>query len=61
VTDASGAVTALRVEIDDSEPDRIVELPIAGLAASRNDRDDDDGNLRGDLTRDALMAIPEAR
>lgn len=65
VADGAGNVTALLVEIDDTEPDRYVELALEGLEAVREPDDDDgrddDWDLRADLTREALMAMPEAR
>jgi hypothetical protein len=57
VTDASGAVTALVVEIDDTSPDRYVALPLDGLEVTR---DGNDHNLRTTMTREQLLDLPEA-
>ena len=57
VTDASGAVTGLLVEIEDSDPDRYVNIPLDGLSVVQ---DGDDQDLRSNLTRDQLLAMPEA-
>ncbi len=56
ITDPSGAVTGLLVEIENSTPDRYVTVPLDGLTVIEqgNDRD-----LRSAHTRDALMAMPE--
>ena len=56
VRGADGAITGLVVEIEDTNPDRFVEIPLTGLQAVQNGNDWD---LRSDLTRDALMALPE--
>ena len=58
VTDPSGKTTGLLVEIDDTDPDRNVIIPLDGLIVVEqgNDR-----NLRGPNTRDQLLAMPEAR
>ena len=55
VTDGSGAITHLLVEIDDTSPDRYVHVPISGLTALR---DGDDWDVQGDLTREQLLAMP---
>ena len=57
--DASGAVTALLVEIEDSEPDRYVEVPLEWLTATEggvlNDAD-----LQTSMTAQDLEALPDA-
>lgn len=56
VTDASGAVTGLLVEIEDTTPDRYVTIPLDGLTVVTQG---DDHDLRSTHTRDALVAMPE--
>lgn len=56
VRDAAGAITGLVIEIDDTEPDRFVQIPLDGLEAVHRG---DDWDVRSKLTRDALMALPE--
>lgn len=58
VTDASGKVTGLLVEIDDTDPDRNVTIPLDGLIVVEQGHD---RNLRSPITRDQLLAKPEAR
>ncbi len=58
VMDSSGKVTGLLVEIDDTDPDRNVTIPLDGLVVVEQGHD---RNLRGPLTRDQLLAKPEAR
>lgn len=57
--DASGAVTALLVEVEDSEPDRYVERPLDGLTATTggimNDTD-----VQTTMTAQDLAAMPDA-
>lgn len=55
VTDASGTVTGLLVEIEDSDPDRYVTIPLEGLTVVQ---DGDDQDLRGNLTRQQLLGMP---
>lgn len=57
VTDASGTVTGLLVEIEDSDPDRYVTIPLEGLTVVQ---DGDDQDLRGNLTRQQLLGMPAA-
>ncbi|QQV77981.1 PRC-barrel domain-containing protein [Sphingomonas aliaeris] len=57
VMDSSGKVTGLLVEIDDTDPDRNVTIPLDGLVVVVQGHD---RNLRGPLTRDQLLAKPEA-
>lgn len=56
VRGADGVITALVVEIADTEPDRFVEIPLGGLEAVHRG---DDWDVRSTLTRDALLALPE--
>ena len=58
VTDASGAVTGLVVEVDDTDPDRHVTLPLEGLTVVQDGNDHD---LRVAMTRDQLNALPETK
>jgi sporulation protein YlmC with PRC-barrel domain len=52
----AAGVTGLIVEIEDSSPDRYVELPIDGLTVMRRD---DDADISAPMTRADLMAMPE--
>lgn len=54
--DTGGAVTHLIVEIDDTDPDRYVRVPVDGLERVA---DGNDWDVRGQYTRDQLMALPE--
>lgn len=56
VRDAAGQVTHLIVEIDNTTPDRYVQIPITGLRLVERGNDRDIGST---LTRDQLMALPE--
>lgn len=58
VMDSAGKVTGLLVEIDDTDPDRNVIIPLDGLIVVEQGHD---RNLRGPITRDQLLAQPEAR
>lgn len=55
--DASGAVTGLVVELEDTDPDRWVEVPLDGLT-SRADGDDMD--IQTSMSADDLAALPDA-
>ena len=55
--DAGGTVDRLLVEIEDSNPDRYVEVPVAGLTVERRG---DDIDLVTSITAEDLMALPEA-
>lgn len=57
ITDAAGTVTGLLVEIEDTDPDRHVTIPLTGLTVVQ---DGDDQDLRSDLTRERLLAMPAA-
>lgn len=54
--DTGGAVTHLIVEIEDTDPDRYVRVPVDGLERVA---DGDDWDVRGQYTRDQLMALPQ--
>ena len=54
--DTGGAVTHLIVEIEDTDPDRYVRVPVDGL---QRVADGDDWDVRGQYTRDQLMALPQ--
>jgi hypothetical protein len=58
VTDPAGAITALVVELEDTKPDRFVQLPITGLTAVA---DGNDWNVRTTATRDQLVAMPSVQ
>lgn len=55
--DASGAVTALLIEIEDSDPDRYVIIPIDGLTVRGAG---DDVDLQTSMTMQDLAALPDA-
>lgn len=55
---ADGQVDRLLIEIEDSNPDRFVYVPITGLTViSRGD----DRDLSTTMTREALAALPDAQ
>ncbi len=56
VRNPAGEVTALLVEIEDSTPDRFVELPLTGMTVMQRG---DDTDISTSMTRDQLMAMPE--
>lgn len=58
ITDSSGAVTKLLVEIEDSNPDRYVELALDGLTPTQQG---DDWDLQSTLSKDDLLALPEVK
>ncbi len=55
ITDASGAVIALAVEVDGPDPDPIVRLPLDGLTPVMNG---DDRDLQTSMTAEQLRALP---
>lgn len=57
--DAAGAVTGRLVEIEDSEPDRYVEVPLDGLSVTEGGVLSD-ANVRTDMTAQDLAAMPDA-
>lgn len=56
--DASGAVTGFLVELEDSNPDRLVEVPLAGLTARP---DGNDMDIVTTMTAQQLAALPDAQ
>lgn len=56
ISDASGAVVELAVEVEGTTPDRFVRMPLDGLRLVETG---DDRDLQTDMTRDALLALPE--
>lgn len=52
-----GALSSLIVEVDGTQPDRLVTLPIAGLSVVENGGDRD---LRVTMTAEQLRALPAA-
>jgi hypothetical protein len=58
VRDASGKVDRLLVEIEDSNPDRFVHVPVAGLKTIVRGTDTD---LSTTMTKQQLIALPEVR
>ena len=57
VRNASGQVERLLVEIEDSNPDRFVEVPVAGLTTVVAGGDTD---LATSMTKEQLAALPDA-
>jgi hypothetical protein len=55
--DASGAVTELLIEIEDSDPDRYVVIPIEGLTVRSAG---DDADLQTSMSMQDLAALPDA-
>jgi hypothetical protein len=55
-TDASGNIDAVIVEIDDTDPDRFVRLPLTRLTAVA---DGDGWNLRAATSRAELIELPQ--
>lgn len=54
----SGAVEGLVVEVEDSNPERHVQVPITGLTVVTRGTDTD---LSTTMTREQLAALPEAK
>ncbi|VXC87475.1 PRC-barrel domain containing protein [Sphingomonas sp. AX6] len=54
--DTGGTVTHLIVEIEETDPDRYVRVPVDGL---QRVADGDDWDVRGQYTHDQLMALPQ--
>lgn len=52
---ADGKVDRLLVEVEDSNPNKFVAVPVAGLAVIRQG---DDIDLSSEMTRAELMALP---
>ncbi len=57
VTGPGGELTSLIVEVEDSDPDQFVTLPLNGLAVVQNGNDRD---LRTNMTWEQLRALPGA-
>ncbi len=55
ISDASGTVTNLLVEVEDSDPDHIVEISLDGLTAKQSG---DDWDLVTTMSKEDLMALP---
>ena len=56
--DASNKVDRLLVEIEDSNPDRFVAVPVEGLTTVATG---DDTDLTTSMTREQLAALPDAQ
>ena len=54
---AAGEVDCLLVEVEDSDPDRFVEVPIDGLTPIQGG---DDADLSTSMTRADIDALPDA-
>lgn len=55
--DAAGAVTGLLIELEDTDPDRWVEVPMDGLTARA---DGDDMDVQTGMSAEDLAALPDA-
>lgn len=55
--DAEGNATELLIEVEDSNPDRYVTIPIDGLTVTTRGNDTD---LSSDMTMDDIGALPDA-
>ena len=55
--DADGNATELLIEVEDSNPDRYVTIPIDGLTVTTRGNDTD---LSSDMTMDDIGALPDA-
>ncbi|NCP20150.1 MAG: PRC-barrel domain containing protein [Erythrobacter sp.] len=55
--DATGAVDGLIVELDDTDPDRLVMIPLGGLTTRM---DGDDRDIQTSMTAQELAALPDA-
>lgn len=58
MTASSGEVSGLIIKIEDSNPDKLVLIPLDGLSSVQ---DGDDWLLETMMTRDELMALPSIR
>ncbi|MDF2493731.1 PRC-barrel domain containing protein [Sphingomonas sp.] len=56
VRSASGAVEGLIVEVEDTNPDRFVQIPLTGLKVVQRG---DDRDLSTTMTREQLAALPD--
>jgi hypothetical protein len=57
VRDAAGAVTHLVVKVDDTTPDKLVQVPVTGLQMVESG---DDRDITTTLTQAQLVALPAA-
>ncbi|MBX7459802.1 PRC-barrel domain containing protein [Qipengyuania huizhouensis] len=55
--DAAGAVTGLVIELEDTDPDRWVEVPMDGLTTRP---DGDDMDVQTGMSAEDLSALPDA-
>lgn len=55
--DAEGNATALLIEIEDSNPDRYVTIPIDGLTVTTRGNDTD---LSSEMTMEVIGSLPDA-
>lgn len=55
--DADGKATDLLIEVEDSDPDRYVSIPIEGLEPVRPGNDT---HLSSSMSRDDIAALPAA-
>ena len=56
--DADGNATELLIEVEDSNPDRYVSIPIDGLTVTTRGNDAD---LSSEMTMDDIGALPDAQ
>ena len=56
--DANGNATELLIEVEDSNPDRYVTIPVEGLESVRRG---DDTDLTSSMTMDDIAALPDAQ
>lgn len=63
VVDANGTITGVILEIDqrDPKPDRRVQVPITELKAVPERGEPGDFNIQTQMSREQLLALPEAR
>lgn len=58
VRNDAGEIVGLIIEIEDSDPDRFVQIPLAGLVSVRTGNEADDWDLQGNMTREQLARMP---
>ena len=56
--DADGNATELLIEVEDSDPDRYVEIPIDGLTVTTRGNDTD---LSSEMTMEDISSLPDAQ
>ena len=56
--DADGNATDLLIEVEDSDPDRYVTIPIEGLTVTTRDNDTD---LSSEMTMEDIGSLPDAQ